>query len=76
MVQDVEPALTIGERVELGGRASARAADRLALLSSCAPADERCVRTAVLPTVATVGGLLQAARAAKIRFHYPRLLQR
>src|SRR5690606_29949853 len=54
--QRVEPAVLVGERVDLGRAPAARAADRLAVLPPFAPAAERCARTAVLSTIATTGG--------------------
>jgi len=74
--QGVEPALFIGERVELACRPAARAADRLALLAPFSPAAARCARAAVLSTMATTGRSSLAARAAEIPYHSPGLLQR
>jgi hypothetical protein len=74
--QGVEPPLAIGERVELGVGAAARASDRLVWPPPFAPAAARCARISVRSTMATTGGSSQAASAAKSSCHRPRSLQR
>lgn len=76
----VRSALLVAERVDLGGAPAARTADRLlagiTVAPFFAPAAERCAFTAELSIIVTRGGSAQATRAAKMRGHSPRWLQR
>ncbi len=74
--QGAEAAGAIGERVDFGRGAAARAADGLVLLPPFAPAAERWARTAVLSTMAKSGGSSQATSAASSPCQMPFSLQR
>ncbi len=67
--QGIEPAFTIGKRVDPGRAATARATDGLVFLPLFAPAAARCARITVLSTIAINGGSSEAARAANICCH-------
>ena len=76
-MEDMRPAVLVGENMDLGRSAAARSAYRLeALPPFWAPEAERCALTEELSIIAVSGGSALSTRAAKIACHSPRLLQR
>lgn len=70
-------AVEIGLQMDLGGEATARAAERLAVLPPFAPAAETCARTTVLSNIWTMSAEEEsAARCSKKTSKTPALLKR
>lgn len=70
------PPQVVGQGVDLGGAAAARAANGLIVLPPLPPAAQRCARTAEESMSICAGGPPALARAWKISLHTPLAAQR